>query len=236
MGIRFISTDRPGHGLSDPQPGRQALAWPGDIGQLADHLGLARFYVSGLSAGGLYALACAHQLPQRVLAGAVIDSITPPDGLNSWQGLAFQLRLFRFAARRLPALLHRFRRQAYQAVQDGFDGSALLAAVSSADRQLLELPRNLEMLLGSIREGYRQGWQGVAQDDIIVHRPWGFRLEDIRVPIDIWHGERDGVVSLQQAQHLQQRIPHSRLNVWPGLGHMAVLGHWGEVLEALVAA
>lgn len=234
LGIRFISTDRPGHGLSDPQPGRNVMAWPDDIRQLADHLGVARFYITGLSAGGTYALACAHQLPQRVLAGAVIDGGAPPDGLTSGQGLTFQLRLFRFAAQRLPAVLHLFRRQAYLAMKDGFDASSLLAAFPPAERQLLEIPQNLDMLLAAIREGYRQGWQGIALDDIIIHRPWGFRIEDISVRMDIWHGGRDNAIPLQHGQYLHQRIPHSRLTVWPGQGHVAVLAHWGEVLAALV--
>ena len=37
MGIRFITVDRPGHGLSDFQPNRRLVDWPRDIGQLADH-------------------------------------------------------------------------------------------------------------------------------------------------------------------------------------------------------
>ena len=70
LGIRLISTDRPGHGISDPQPGRKLLDWPDDVGQLADHMGIDKFYVMGWSAGGPHALACAYRLPDRVSAGA----------------------------------------------------------------------------------------------------------------------------------------------------------------------
>ena len=56
LGIRFITTDRPGHGLSDPQPERKLLDWPDDVSQLADHLSVDRFYVMGWSAGGAPAL------------------------------------------------------------------------------------------------------------------------------------------------------------------------------------
>ena len=44
LGIRFISTDRPGHGLSDMHPNRKLLDWPDDIIQLADHLGIDTFF------------------------------------------------------------------------------------------------------------------------------------------------------------------------------------------------
>ena len=40
MGIRFISVDRPGHGLSDFQPQRRLVDWPEDVCHLADHLGI----------------------------------------------------------------------------------------------------------------------------------------------------------------------------------------------------
>ncbi len=50
--IRYISTDRSGHGISTPQPGRELLDWPDDISSLVDHLGIDKFYVLGWSAGG----------------------------------------------------------------------------------------------------------------------------------------------------------------------------------------
>ena len=42
-GLRLILPDRPGCGLSDPAPARTLIDWPGDVAQLADHLGLERF-------------------------------------------------------------------------------------------------------------------------------------------------------------------------------------------------
>jgi pimeloyl-ACP methyl ester carboxylesterase len=52
LNISFVSVDRPGHGLSDPQPNRTLLGWADDIRQLADHLQIDQFYVEGWSAGG----------------------------------------------------------------------------------------------------------------------------------------------------------------------------------------
>ncbi len=40
IGIRFISTDRPGHGISDPQPNRNLLDWAAAISELATKLGI----------------------------------------------------------------------------------------------------------------------------------------------------------------------------------------------------
>ena len=85
-----------------------------------------------------------------------------------------------------------------------------------------------------ILEGYRQGWQGPAQDDIIINNPWGFRLEDITVRIDIWQGEVDKNVPLCQGKYQDERIANSRLTVLPGQAHLYLLTHWREVLSALV--
>ena len=91
------------------------------------------------------------------------------------------------------------------------------------------------MLVADLQEGYRQGWKGPAQDDIIISRPWGFRLEDINVRIDIWQGEVDNNVPLDQGRFQHEKIPNSRLTVLPGQAHLYLLAQWREVLAALVA-
>jgi pimeloyl-ACP methyl ester carboxylesterase len=59
MGVRVITPDRPGYGLSDPHPRHPLIGWPSDIVELADSLRIERFGITGLSGGGIYALACA---------------------------------------------------------------------------------------------------------------------------------------------------------------------------------
>jgi pimeloyl-ACP methyl ester carboxylesterase len=102
LGIRYVSTDRPGHGISDPQPDRRLLDWPDDVEQLADHLGISTFHVIGWSAGGPHALACAYKLPDRISAGALISGLAPPDRPNPYEGLPLMLKTLMIIARRLP--------------------------------------------------------------------------------------------------------------------------------------
>jgi pimeloyl-ACP methyl ester carboxylesterase len=45
LGARIISPERPGFGLSSPQPGRTLLDYPKDLEQLAGHLKLERYGV-----------------------------------------------------------------------------------------------------------------------------------------------------------------------------------------------
>jgi len=236
LGIRFISTDRPGHGLSDPQPDRKLLDWPDDIGQLADHLDIDRFYVMGWSSGGPYALVCAYKLLERVLAGAIISGVAPYERPNPYEGLPFANRVLLFGERRMPALVYLMRRMMYPMIMGNPEetGKKLASFFPPVDRQVIETPEAQKMFALDIQEGYRQRWQGPAQDDIIVNNPWGFRLEDITVRIDIWQGEVDKNVPLNQAHYQHQRILNSRLNIWPGQAHLCLLARWREVLAALV--
>ena len=238
LGLRFIATDRPGHGLSSPQPQRKLLDWATDINQLADHLGVKQFYVMGWSAGGPHALACAYKLPERVIAGAIISGLAPFDRPNPYKGLPIPLKILNFLGRKTPGLVYLFRRLMYKIITGDPDevGKKLASSLPLADRRLAEKPENQKMLITSIQEGYKQGWQGPAQDDLIINSPWGFRLEDIEVRIDIWQGEIDRNVPLNQGKYQHEKIRNSTLTVMPGQAHMYLLTNWRNVLEKLVTA
>jgi pimeloyl-ACP methyl ester carboxylesterase len=53
---------------------------------LADHVGVARFAVLGLSTGGAYAAACAALMPDRVTAAAVVGGETDFGWTAAWEG------------------------------------------------------------------------------------------------------------------------------------------------------
>ncbi|WP_207795323.1 alpha/beta fold hydrolase [Deinococcus koreensis] len=85
LGIRWVSSDRPGYGGSTPLPGRSVAAAAADLNAVADALGLERFAVMGHSGGGPHALACAALLPGRVLA-VVSGAGLAPYGAGGWTG------------------------------------------------------------------------------------------------------------------------------------------------------
>jgi pimeloyl-ACP methyl ester carboxylesterase len=238
LGIRFVTADRPGHGLSDPQPERKLLDWPDDVVQLADHLGIGQFRVMGWSAGGAPALACAFKLPQRVRAAALVSSVSPPDCPGQYRGLPFANRAWKFGARRMPMLVRLMRRAAYPIIMGDLEGAGKSVSMSfpPEDRRLLEDPEDLKRFAQDIQEGYRQGWAGPVQDDIVNAQPWGFRLEELALRVAIWQGDIDRNVRPHHAQCLHARLPNSRLTIWESEAHLALLVHWREVLGALVAS
>ena len=84
-------------------------------------------------------------------------------------------------------------------------------------------------------EGPRQGVGGFARDGIIMSHPWGFRLEDIQVPVHIWHGDADTSTPLVMAQYIAGKIPNCQLTVFPGEGHFLLFDHWAEILTMLIS-
>jgi pimeloyl-ACP methyl ester carboxylesterase len=236
-GIRLISVDRPGHGMSDFQPSRRLVDWPQDVSQLADSLSLAQFYVEGWSAGGPHALSCASQLPDRIQAVALIASAAPMNRPGAFSGLPFPNRALAAAARWTPPLAGVFRRLTRRMLlrDPELASRRLMASIPEADKAVLYEPENLAVFVQSLSEGFRPGWKGVAQDDVIVRRDWGFELSSIRVPIDIWQGENDVNVLPGDARYLGSILPKARSFFLPGEGHFFVLKRWPEVLSTLVS-
>jgi pimeloyl-ACP methyl ester carboxylesterase len=74
--VRLIMPERPGIGRSDTKERRTLSDWPTDVVALADALGVGRFAVLGVSAGGPYAASCAALIPQRLTAVGIVSSRT----------------------------------------------------------------------------------------------------------------------------------------------------------------
>ena len=235
--IRFIAVERPGHGLSDFQSKRRLVDWPKDVSQLADQLGLKTFYVEGWSAGGPHALACAWGLPERVRAVALIASAAPMRRDSALSGLPFLNRLLAASARWTPPVTYLIRWLTRRMVLDDAQQASqrVMASIPEADKAALYSPDNLAVFVQSIQEGYRQGWRGVALDDVIINRDWGIDLSTINVPVDIWHGDADVNVPISAGLYLAAALPKARMFSLPGEGHFFVLQRWGEVLAALVS-
>ena len=235
MDIRFISVDRPGHGLSDFQSRRALLDWPRDVCQLADHLKVSRFYVMGYSAGGPHALACAHQLPDRVIAGATVSGVAPMDRPGAYKGLPLPNQVLARSARWAPWLT-RLVRWAVRGMAMGDTEKAarqLMRSIPDADKAVLDAPQHAEALVSSIREGLRLGSRGVAQDDILINQDWGFDLSGVRPRIDIWHGDADVNVPVHAARYMGDILENVRMTLLPGAGHFLIMDRWQEILLAL---
>jgi pimeloyl-ACP methyl ester carboxylesterase len=235
MGIRLVAVDRPGIGLSDAQPGRRLLDWPADVAQLADRLGIGSFSVIGWSGGGPYALACGHSLPNRVEAVGLVSSPAPLAGTSERGYLRRMDRNAVRAAGRAPwmirlALWHWGRPQRRDA-ERFFEES--VADMCAADQAVLAEPELRGLMIANSAELYRQGGRGMYDEALVLARPWGFQLSELRVPVLVWHGERDDTVPLAMADYLARAIPAAQVSIHREEGHHLLYRRWPEILAAL---
>jgi pimeloyl-ACP methyl ester carboxylesterase len=234
-GVRLITVDRPGIGLSDPKPGRTVAGWASDLGELADHLGLERFAVLGYSVGGAYAAACAHSLPDRVTAAALVSSIVPLDRPGTLEQLGKRLD-WRLARSAPWALRGSYRSLALVArAVPPLARAAFTARMSPPEREIASRPEVADREAASSLESARQGTGELVEDLRVAIRPWGFDPAEIRVPLAVWQGDRDSSIPAAWGEWWAAAVPGARLTRCLGEGHLLIEDRIGEVLDALVA-
>ena len=231
-GIRLLAPERPGYGLSDPQPRRCLLDWPEDVRQLADVLELEGFGVVGVSGGGPYAAACAWRLPERVQVAGIVSGLAPPDILE--QAHMWPQRLLAPLLRRsgliqpfLTLVATALRRQPQRFL------TALLPLVPKPDRAVLSRPEVRQLQIDGIIQACRQGTQATAQDLALFSRPWGFPLAEIAVPVHLWHGVQDRVVPVAMGRYLAAHIPGCQGHFLREAGHLWIFEGYKEVMQTL---
>lgn len=235
LGVRVLVADRPGFGRSDPKPGRSLLDWADDLAELADQLELPRFAVVGPSGGGPFVAACACRLAPRITHAAILGGSGPVDAPGALAGITLERRVGYWLARHAPALLRlalRWRGDPRRDPERFFAGYT--RHNPPPDQTLLARPEVRAMFLASYAEATRQGLGAFAWELQLVARPWGFRLEDLRVPIGIWHGAEDHLTPVGMARALARAIPDAALHILPGEGHLFFLSRWPEIVAELL--
>ena len=236
LGIRLIGVDRPGYGQSTRKPGRSLMDVAEDIMLLSRALGLERFSVLGFDAGGPYALACAYRFPELIKRCAVVASLPPMDNPIGFRAVhPFYARLFQLAHGKegfFRMLLQGLfwldaQRPPEQFMRD------LAASLSPPDQEIMS---NIK-LLGARRDMWDEnrgnGSECMADEMVSLVGSWGFHLQSIRVPVDIWWGEYDNFCAPIVGKRMANMIPNATLRMEAGAGHLLLYSHWQAILSAL---
>lgn len=238
-GLRLVTTSRPGYGGSDRHRGRRVVDVVADIEAVLAALGADRCLVGGWSGGGPHALACAARLPGAVGA-LVIAGVAPfdADGLDWMAGMG-QDNLDEFAAalageEALGSYLAA-QRDALKEAGVGDLVDALASLLPAVDRAVLTDEFG-EDFAASLHEALRVGTDGWLDDDRAFTRPWGFSLEEIRIPTMLWQGAADLMVPFAHGRWLASRVPNAAIHLEDGEGHLSIgLGALDRMLDELVA-
>ena len=239
LGVRVIGIDRPGMGLSDYKPGRKLLDWPDDVVELADNLGIDRFPIVGGSGGVPSTLACAYKFPERLTATGILFGPRPLGTPGATDGWSRSRRIQAFLGRNGPGWVGSLAMRAVARVMRNNPDSALtklFKELPKPDRDSFNIPGVRQQYIDTIREAFRSGTRGVAVDYALSMKSWGFRLEDITIEAQLWHGEDDTVVPPAMGRYLAKTIPNCEARFLPNEGHFSLLPNYvEEIVNTLVA-
>jgi pimeloyl-ACP methyl ester carboxylesterase len=237
--LRWICVQRPGFGQSDMATGRTLLSFAPDVRELAERLGYERIAILGVSAGGPYALACGRALPGLVGAIAVCSSLSPLCAQWEVPGLALHLRCGmrllggRPAActrilDRVVALADRHPQWMLRVMRHG--------APAPKDRELIADAEAGRTAVDGLLSAARGGVAGLVEDFLVCSRPWGFVPDEVRVPVQLWHGLQDRLVPAEHAWQLAAGLPDCRAAFDPDEGHFFFRRRVDEIVRRVVDA
>jgi pimeloyl-ACP methyl ester carboxylesterase len=236
-GLRVISVERPGTGYSTPHLYSAIRDWADDVAEFTKRLKIDRFACVGLSGGGPYALACAHELPKQIPVVAVLGGIGPTAGPETAPGytqiLGYLGPVLRAMAGpgswSLAKLLH-VARPVVPTL-----GALYPRFAPASDRPVLQDPRILEVLIDSIVTGLEGDFRAPYYDLALFGKYWGFNVADIKIPVRFWHGQADAIVPTSHGAHQALLIRNSKVVYKPSMGHFAGYTELASVFKVLLA-
>jgi len=236
LGIRVISPDRPGYGLSDFKKDRQLLDWADDVSELAEKLKIKKFAVVGVSGGGPYAAICAFKIPKRLTKVGIVVGLAPTWIPGALDGMAWNSKVAWANYARFPftRTIGAFLNYIYLLKYFPSFGIHRFVWGAKADRDIYNDPFVRKESKANYREAFRSGYKGVEYDLELYTKDWGFELSQIKAPVYLWYGGDDKNVSLNMGKYYHSQIKGSKLKVYPGEGHLISRTHIEEILQILV--
>jgi pimeloyl-ACP methyl ester carboxylesterase len=224
-GIRLVAYDRPGYGGSTPAPGRSVADAVADVRAIADALEVEKLAVWGISGGGPHALACAALLADRVAAVAALGSVAPfdADALDWFAGMGqTNINEFSAAASGAEALEDYLRPTNRESITAEGLMEGMRSLLSDVDAAVLTGELGT-FLAESMNDAARQGTIGWRDDDLAFVAPWGFSVDDTRVPVQLWHGEQDRFVPFAHGEWLAAHIRGVEAQLHAEDGHLTLM-------------
>lgn len=234
---RLIIMDRPGYGASDPNPNNSFINWVKDLKELADYLNIEKFSVTGYAMGGIYALACAHQIPESLNKVAVISSGVAAKSSEDFKSMIPLYKMNNRLAKYLPKIYKLILSVVIKGILSDSKNffKQFEQYLGHADREILKSEKLKSEIIASLVEGFRLGGKNSGDEVIQLMHDWEFDIAKIKIPIDIWHGTEDRHVPCILGERLTEHIKETRFFKQEGQGHYMFYTHWSEILDELLS-
>jgi len=238
-GMRIVAYNRPGYGASTRLLGRDVAQAAIDTASLLNFVGAEDFVAIGWSGGGPHALASAALLSDRCKGMATIAGVAPwgQSDLDFLAGMAPENIAEYGAAQRGADALARFLSDNYPELHE-VTGELLAESFGDLLSEPDKAALNEEFTEGAaeaVRWSLRSGFGGWIDDDLAFTKPWGFDLDDIRVPVTVWQGQQDNMVPGSHGQWLADHIRGASFEHDPEQGHISlVTTHLEAILRNLI--
>ena len=242
-GFQIIGADRPGYGLSTFAPTHRFKDFATDVNSLMAHLGLEKFALLAWSGGGPFGLTNVALFPEPVTKAVIVGSPALPFDMAT----AHNNSLARFAMK-IPALgmwgLKRFRAEVLKANEDinaflkSKNGRKMVESWPKEDAKFFADPSWLELMYGSMAEGFRQendSVKAVFQEHQLFIKPWAEPISLIPPgKVCFWHGTEDTTCRVDNAYRLVEAVPNACLEVFEGEGHCVMFDNLKKLGKLLV--
>ncbi|MEE6261598.1 alpha/beta fold hydrolase [Plantactinospora sonchi] len=211
-----IRVDLPGCGKSPPAPSYAVSAQAGRVAAVLDDLGLRQVPVAGHSSGGYVATALAEERPELVGSLALISTGPSGEALLPQPALLRVLLAPPFGpllwARRTDAMIRR--------------------GISLTCVRPVEIPDDL---VADVRRITYRAMRGVlrANTGYLAERSVPERLAALDVPVLVIFGAADPRWDPASARRYDA-VPHARVEMLPGVGHIPMLEAAGATSELLL--
>jgi pimeloyl-ACP methyl ester carboxylesterase len=113
----------------------------------------------------------------------------------------------------------------------------LLRFLQPCDAEALHDAAAFNACFESQRRAWRGSTNGVMIDAQVYAEPWGFALEDVKVPVRLWHGKQDRTFSFRIAETVEKRLPDCTAHYVDNAGHYSLpIRNMREILADLISA
>ncbi|KAG0200820.1 hypothetical protein BGX28_006206 [Mortierella sp. GBA30] len=209
--LRIYCIDRPGVGMShttEPDawtPLRMAEI----VEEMANGFNIQRFSVMGHSCGAIYAMACALRLKSRIVGTVWL--------MSPWVHLTLAKRLKWI--KHVPTTL--LKSQSTASLLYKTLSVAAKEPPSHSDPNILNYDRE-KLCKAMLEDNMAESLEG-ANNDLMVclelYHSFGFSYKDVTMPVHVFWGTKDAVISREAVDWMEQRLAQCTLSVIEGGTH-----------------